>query len=1232
MDELIYTSVPEGLATGARGYCTVAQTRNTSRSLVGKLESLCNYKHVFAPGDPNEHLNPINFQFVRFRDAGKAKYVLSRIGNAGFDYTQRTNFLAHNIALDRASLPKAGPVWFMNQHASFATQWDENRQPEYLAERQIAGDAQISPAICEYWKSVTGDSGYGGWLAENLLDQKIPEVVVAYSLNSDILKLLEETFKLIPEASRWKCTFSTYSESANAAYDCKLRCVLVGSPAATKASQSTKIAFLDLSKPFELRASTFVDLARTGVQQSTSTIEAEPQKRAVEPEPELVDAVTFVDSSPKSKLEKSETTVSKETQRWREIEEEDDWQDIVTSSSVSPLKKLVVALAASIVVAAGLVIAINKNTAPVAITSNTLPTSEPRSDKDNDSKNSEPKQNPNARAENRKTEKVEATGDIKKPRAPAPPKDKPGTTTDLKDQLARINKACTEFESFKSRGVPYDYIDDIASLTEAALKRDDSTEVRAAIKNMIKNPAFTDPLFAALKKKFDDLSTVTIKEGEFIAKRIPTVLSQFDFYNSLESKSGKLITTVIEDIQREFPVEKFVQHVTGLQKHQELLGKVPRKPFNEPVNQKIVQQIEDATKSLKKALEEFEVKDKFNNNRNVDIPKLFRQEFMAGVTSGILSGDKSDKYLKHVEALLNQNKSGIGPFQTTALPAPGSVLPENLLFFAREGGESPLELSQKLHWSPSKQLEFSKRFYSFDDKTGTVEDTSNKDFEWTYCYLRNRLLVKYNNRLGKFILKNGVYCSEFAIEETGATIEFQFAGPQSRNSVKQKGLGITLHNTNKQLTQKAQNAVVELVYINPFKDSEDYKYPITFSARENASKILNAVPLVSSSTKERVTLRPGTKIKLHYSINGVASNHDLVFSPEKQKVATDSTMDREVEVLDLSICDKFPSSLIYDNGALYLLAKDDLPEKKSWSAELSFKDVQRLASHYFARDSSVFNSFNMSTFKGSQNATPFKAAFVKDVEFGKIPAIMEELRQNDFRDLQTAFENSLGITVEDSFCTGQMVVSDGYIKAFELGKGKIKEDITTAIMSRKLNSVDYAALFVTNGKYFWGSYAPEAYKKFRMALLKIKETHDAKIIRFVYAKPGKERIVIPVAGPKLGALVQKFNGGTFTTDELRAYTGDQPLFKEARDAVKKQYAIWISAYTKELNAAIVKIKKEYLGVVIGNFEKRHKLDPIKMANKKAAGDYAGNIMEKLEFVNKFHISIGNQNTQYKLKY
>ena len=64
MHELIYTSAPKGLATGSRGFCTVAATAELPNSLAKKLEGLSGYNHLFDPGDSR---NPVNYSFVTFK-------------------------------------------------------------------------------------------------------------------------------------------------------------------------------------------------------------------------------------------------------------------------------------------------------------------------------------------------------------------------------------------------------------------------------------------------------------------------------------------------------------------------------------------------------------------------------------------------------------------------------------------------------------------------------------------------------------------------------------------------------------------------------------------------------------------------------------------------------------------------------------------------------------------------------------------------------------------------------------------------------------------------------------------------------------------------------------------------------------------------------------------------------------------------------------------------------------
>src|SRR5258708_7862947 len=98
--ELHYTSAPRGLWPGSQGYCTVACTAQMSRSVAERLEGLSAYRNIFSPHDPRAAQNPVAFSHLRVMVGGASSHVLSRIGFAGLDYTNRTNKYAHHVVLD----------------------------------------------------------------------------------------------------------------------------------------------------------------------------------------------------------------------------------------------------------------------------------------------------------------------------------------------------------------------------------------------------------------------------------------------------------------------------------------------------------------------------------------------------------------------------------------------------------------------------------------------------------------------------------------------------------------------------------------------------------------------------------------------------------------------------------------------------------------------------------------------------------------------------------------------------------------------------------------------------------------------------------------------------------------------------------------------------------------------------------------------------------------------------
>ena len=98
--QIIYTSVPRGLAPGSKGYCTVVASNGMAPALQRQLESLSQYTHIYPPNTANDALNPTNFQYAKVSFGGKQLCVLSRVSDAGLDYSRRSNLLAHHIALD----------------------------------------------------------------------------------------------------------------------------------------------------------------------------------------------------------------------------------------------------------------------------------------------------------------------------------------------------------------------------------------------------------------------------------------------------------------------------------------------------------------------------------------------------------------------------------------------------------------------------------------------------------------------------------------------------------------------------------------------------------------------------------------------------------------------------------------------------------------------------------------------------------------------------------------------------------------------------------------------------------------------------------------------------------------------------------------------------------------------------------------------------------------------------
>jgi hypothetical protein len=269
--EIYYTSATEGLKRGAQGFCTVAATEGIPAALLQRLEALSGYRHHVAPGDPAAGTNPVTFAHWTMTLSGKTYYVLSRICDAGFDYTHRTNSLAHHIALEAGELPPAGPAWLLAQPGVMISQWDGRVGPIRRASHLPFQNA--SPARCDAWERLTGDAGWGGVLADVLSKGASKPACILFEPGQDILSLIAESIRLLPPEKRWQATFNTYFTSMPTSVVCAWRCCAIGTPAATAAARSAANGvIINLADPAALGKppeSPWVTVARTGVAPAT---------------------------------------------------------------------------------------------------------------------------------------------------------------------------------------------------------------------------------------------------------------------------------------------------------------------------------------------------------------------------------------------------------------------------------------------------------------------------------------------------------------------------------------------------------------------------------------------------------------------------------------------------------------------------------------------------------------------------------------------------------------------------------------------------------------------------------------------------------------------------------------------------------------------------------------------------------------------------------------------------
>jgi hypothetical protein len=235
--QLIYTSAPRGIVAGRSGHCTVARSALMREALMLQLEKFCYYQHLSLSGGQERPIFSCRIVDIR----GTRFHVLSRIQDAGLDFTGRTNFIAHHLVFTPEEIRQfPTPPVILHDWPGWAKAWTKEPQllenEDWAALTALAGKTNV-PA--QTWQRVTGDAVNGYGLLETRVgasfrvDDQADEIVL--QLIAESLELLEvrDTRRDFRTAA-WNYTFTTSMQEQDNPADFRWRCLHSDNPAANR--------------------------------------------------------------------------------------------------------------------------------------------------------------------------------------------------------------------------------------------------------------------------------------------------------------------------------------------------------------------------------------------------------------------------------------------------------------------------------------------------------------------------------------------------------------------------------------------------------------------------------------------------------------------------------------------------------------------------------------------------------------------------------------------------------------------------------------------------------------------------------------------------------------------------------------------------------------------------------------------------------------------------------------
>ncbi len=189
--QLIFTSAPRGLVAGRSGFCTVARHAEIRDRLVAEIERLSAFDRPAGQTAPR-------IASHRVLDISGARYyLLSRIQDAGLDYSGRPVHIAHHIVADETEILRAvSPAQILRCFPWRAT-WNE--PPRFLNDTDLVDLAAIGAPLPPGERQLPT----GCWLLRPPGGEE------------ELLACFDESLRPLDPPRRWQVRFTTSFQPAD---------------------------------------------------------------------------------------------------------------------------------------------------------------------------------------------------------------------------------------------------------------------------------------------------------------------------------------------------------------------------------------------------------------------------------------------------------------------------------------------------------------------------------------------------------------------------------------------------------------------------------------------------------------------------------------------------------------------------------------------------------------------------------------------------------------------------------------------------------------------------------------------------------------------------------------------------------------------------------------------------------------------------------------------------------